>query len=212
MATVTSAATLKKIYTPYTGLPELERQQSGIARAELVYTAKAQTWPTPGSGNDRNLTATCTLDTNSDYGYVLTDAYAFFDGGTSNISMSTVARVQLVFGSLLNGEILYTTMSSRPDRQNGVGTGSTAIGDIAANAYNTTFAGGYNQTFLLDLPKPTPLIYPYNDVGTNSSMLVTFGEEVQNRADIDYTLYFRFLQYDVGQSYNYVLNSPQLTR
>lgn len=209
MATITSAATLEKRYNPYTGLSALERSQSGIARAELVYTGGG-TWPNAGAGNDRVLSATCSLDTTSSYGYLLTDAFAYFDGGSSNLNMSAIARVQIAFGSLATGDLLYTTMSSKPDRQNN--PGNTAIGDIVASSYNSAFDGGYYMTFTLDEPKPTPLIYPYENVGSASQVAFTFGEESQNRPDIDYSLYFRFLQYDVDQSYNYVLNSPQFTR
>jgi hypothetical protein len=209
MATITSAATLTKRYNPYTGLSATERAQSGIARAELVFTAKAQTWANAGAGNERVLTATCSLDTTSSYGYVLTDAFAFFRDD-AYIAMSAVAKVQISLGSLFSGEQVYTTMSAKPDRQDN--TGSTAIGNIQSWAYNSGFDGQFYMSFALDEPKPTLLIYPFDNVDEASQVAFVFGEEVQNRPDISYDLYFRFLQYDVDQTYNYVLNSPQLTR
>ena len=210
MATITSAATLKKRLNPFTGLSELDRARSGIARAELVFTEKAGAWAAPGAGNRRVLTATCSLDTTSAYGYVLTDAFAKFYSSTATIMMSPVAECQISFGSLAAGELLHTYLYAQPDRQDGFG--NTQIGNINANDYNTTFLNNYTMLFGLAEPKPSMVIYPYENVDTASQVLFTFGEEVQDRPELNYSLYFRFLQYDVSQSYNYVINSPQLTR
>ena len=59
--------------------------------------------------------------------------------------------------------------------------------------------------------KPTALLYPYPGVD-NISVVSMFAEQTQQQGAIAYRFYARFLQYDITQGFNYVVQSPRLTR
>jgi hypothetical protein len=212
MALVTTTGSLLRQYNAFTGLSATERSQSGIARAEVVYYNVNDSWPVPGSGNNRIYT-TGNIELPKDFGYVLTDAYCRIDGAAApNISAASVIRM---FPGGILGPQINATLSSISDRQDGAG--STAIGNIAANAYNAIFLGDFAQIHQLE-SKPSAILYPF---GSNSYTSAsnpgtlwnwTIGEELNSGDAYDVSVYFRFLQYDIDQSYNYVIQSPQLTR
>ena len=54
MATIGTTATPDQRYQPYVGLPELQRAQSGIARAEVIFS-DVVAWAGAGAGNDSYL-------------------------------------------------------------------------------------------------------------------------------------------------------------
>ena len=74
MALITTTASLIRQYNAFTGLSALERSQSGIARAELVYYNVNDSWPAPGAGNNR-IYQTGDISLPKDFGYVITDAF-----------------------------------------------------------------------------------------------------------------------------------------
>ena len=51
MALITTNASLLRQYNAFTGLSALERSQSGVARAELIYYGSTD-WDDPGAGNN----------------------------------------------------------------------------------------------------------------------------------------------------------------
>ena len=217
MAVTLTTASLIRQYNAFTGLSATERSQSGIARAEVVYYNVNDNWGTAGAGNER-IYKTGILDLPKDFGYVLTDAYCRIQAnGLVNASAASILR--LFPGGTLGPQI-NLTLESVGDRQNASAT--TAIGTIGANSYNTirpvdTSNDGAMVHKLVD--KPTALLYPF---GSNSytstpnpatSWDWSIGEEYQGSGtSYDVSCYFRFLQYDIDQSYNYVIQSPQLTR
>lgn len=213
MAKIISFVNPEVRYNPFTGIPELERQKSGIPRAEVIFSKRDATWSGPGAGNNRQLLAAMNLDTSSNFGYVLMDCFAGFYDGT-HMNMAATAAVDIFpGGDVFSGDRIPTQMQSEGDRSDSAA--STAIGDIQYPRYNSAFADttqSHCMIFRLVEPKPTGIIYPYEAPGASSLVNVTFGEEILNGADYKYDFYCRFLQYDVSQAYNYVPNTPQLTR
>lgn len=211
MATILTSVTPTQRYTPFTGLSEIQRAQSGIARAEDVRRASG-TWTNPGAGNNRAILFTHALD--PDYGYIVMDCFAKFYRANSNIAMEAVANFQIqTTPGHADNEIIETQMISTGGRQDT--TGTTAIGSVPADQYNTFLpadaAGTGSMTFRLAEPKPTMLIFPFAKTSYPPSINVTFAEAIQ-RSDYNYYFYLRLLQYDISQGYNYVIQTPQLTR
>lgn len=214
MATITTTGSLIRQYNAFTGLSATERSQSGIARAEVVYYNVNDSWPTPGAGNIRAYT-TGVIDLPKDFGYVLTDAFVRLDSaGTTALYVESVANLQIRVGGTL-GPIINTVLVSDASRQDAA---DTAIGSMSASRWNTNFVGSESTITYVLRDKPSALIYPFGS-GTYTSSpnpasqwSFTVGEQVANGQDLDVQTYFRFLQYDIDQSYNYVVQSPQLTR
>lgn len=218
MALVTTTGTLIRQYNAFTGLSAVQRSQSGIARAEVVYYNVNDSWPSPGLGNER-LYQTGNITLPPDFGYVLTDAYLVVkDPGSSRVSAEATAQLRIYPGGILGPQI-NTTLQSDGGRMNNNGAG-TGVGDIDAAAYNTIYpsiSGSDGEVSYYLTSKPTALIYGFNSqsytTGSGDSVFnLAVGEQNQNEPDYQITLYVRFLQYDIDQSYNYVLQSPQLTR
>ena len=215
MALITTNASLLKLYTPFTGMSASERSASGIARAELVYYGDTD-WDAPGSGNER-LWQVPQTTLPEDFGYVLTDAF---------ISVTTDARVELraeaagqmrLFPGGVLGPEINLTLETIPSRQGSAG--NTAIGSIAADLYNAIFPSlrGEKSTMNYQLSKDFKgVIYPFNGQSYSSDPKSTFdvgiAENHANGAASTVRAYIRFLQYDIDQSYNYVIQSPTLTR
>ena len=201
-------------YNPFTGIPELERQKSGIPRAEVIYSKRGATWPAPGGGNNRQLLAACNLDTSSNFGYVLTDCFATIRDNNP-LKLSAIASVAIYpGGNIFSGDRITTTLISDADRSDS--TLANTIGTMPWDEYNSAYVGNGSEIFemiyRLQEPKPTGIIYPYEDPGASSLVNVIFGEEYNGGSQYQYDFYCRFLQYDVSQSYNYVVNTPQLMR
>ena len=214
MALITSFVNPELRYNPFTGIPELERQRSGIPRAEVIYSKRNANWDAAGAGNNRQLIASCSLDTSSNFGYVLMDCFAAIRDNNP-LRLSAVAQVNIYpGGDVFNGDRIVTYLGSEGDRADS--TGSTAIGDLAYRNYNSAFVdtsgNNFEMAYRLLEPKPTGIIYPYESPQASSLVTVVFGEEFINGNAHNYDFYMRFLQFDVSQSYNYVLNTPQLTR
>lgn len=218
MATIVTTGSVIRQYNPFTGLSATERAQSGIARAEVVYYNVNDTWDAAGAGNDRAYQTGLT-DLPKDFGYVLTDCYLKVKRNASaNLILEAAGVMELYPGGILGPQI-NLTLVSYPSRQNTLV--STAIGDIQAREYNSIFPShtGNDVTMLYELAsKPAALLYPF---GSNSytttpnpatSFNLSISEGSPNQAAVDVSLYLRFLQYDIDQSYNYVVQSPQLTR
>lgn len=213
MAIIRTAPTIKTRYTPFTGLSELERQQSGIARAEVVYHINDGTWASPGLGNQRFLDIAMSLD--RDYGYVLTDCTAgFFDNDFIALEAVAEMEIQTTPGNVDN-EIYYFALEAPATRMEN--TITTPIGDIPADEYNSQFPRSLNSAEYVSMTyqlreKPKFLIYPFANSNYPSTVSVRFSESANNGPELDYTFTCRFLQYDISQNYNYVIQSPQLTR
>jgi hypothetical protein len=217
MAIQTTTANLVRQYNAFTGLSAVERSQSGIARAELVYYNVNDTWAAPGVGNNR-IYQTGFVDLPKDFGYVLTDAYCRIQTNNARIRANATSALRIFVGGSLGPQIT-TSLTSDGDRQDQVG--STAIGSIEADKYNALRPiNSSNDAVLIHLcrDKPTSLIYPFQSQSYTttpnpaSQWEWTIAEQYENGAAYDVSVYFRFLQYDIDQSYNYVIQSPQLTR
>ncbi len=74
MALIVTTGSLIQQYNAFTGLSALERSQSGVARAEIVYYNVNDSWAAPGAGNNR-VYQSGVLDLPKDFGYVVTDCY-----------------------------------------------------------------------------------------------------------------------------------------
>jgi len=211
MALVTTSVTPEIRKTPFTGVSETIRERSGIARSEVVHSAYG-TWDATGAGDNRGLIFSWSLD--PDYGYVLMDCSCGFISATELIEMDASAFLQIETATGPGGtqvERQYYGLHSYPSRQDN--SGNTAIGSISAHHYNTqTPAGTINGAMIFNMPvKPTALLYPFPGVNTIDCAVV-FGEQPVQEPSLGYRFYCRFLEYDITQGYNYVVNSPFLTR
>ena len=211
MALVTTTVTPEVRITPFTGISEVQREKSGIARAEVVYSAYG-IWPATGAGDQRSISFLWTLD--PDYGHVLMDSNAAFIKYNAYIDMEATGVMEISTslgpGATQNESqwYQYQNLASRQD-----GTGSTAIGSIAADNYNSMFpvTGGNSIMAFSMLHKPTALLYPFAGVDSIGCVAM-WGEQETEEIAIAYRFYTRFLQYDIVQGYNYVVNSPIMTR
>ena len=217
MALITTTGSFIRQYNAFTGLSALQRSQSGIARAEVAYYNVNDNWPAAGAGNSR-MYQTGQIDLPKDFGYVITDGYVRVSGPTGGIDTETVGALRIFPGGILGPQI-NVDLHAYASRQDSVGV--TPIGDILAASYNTnrpTFSDTGAINYVLT-DKPTALIYPFGSstytTTPNPASVWEFalGEQLTGASqDYDVSCYFRFLQYDIDQSYNYVLQSPQLTR
>ncbi len=217
MALITTTGSLIRLYNAFTGLSATERSQSGIARAELVYYNVNDDWPATGAGDNR-LYQTGQITLPKDFGYVLSDARIVVTSGGSSNNSEAVAQYQLYPGGVLGPQI-NGTLNSNPGRMTIPGT--TAIGSIAAAEYNTIYPSsvGADGQIVYELTnKPDAIIYPFGaqayTSASNPGSVFNFSvsEHATNQAAYTVTVYIRFIQYDIDQSYNYVIQSPQLTR
>ena len=216
MALTTTTATLIRQYNAFTGLSALERSQSGIARAEIVYYNVNDNWP--GAGGNSRLYTSGTIDLPKDYGYVVTDVFVRATSSAQEfIAAEAVGDLDIYVGGALGPQINCQLVSdpSRQDEDGGI-----AIGTIQARKYNSNWPTDNSKaTMTWSLRnKPTALLYPFGS-GTYTStpnpatqFRFSIGEGDLNQGDLAINCYVRFLQYDIDQSYNYVIQSPQLTR
>ena len=126
--------------------------------------------------------------------------------------------VTLFPGGVLGPQININTPSS-PDSQDAAG--NTAVGSIIARSYNVTAPFNSDDAAIIYTlrDKPTGLLYPFGSNSytstPNPSSLFNWqvaDQNVGSSAAYNVSFYARFLQYDIDQSYNYVVQSPQLTR
>lgn len=212
MAAILTSVTPTQRYTPFTGLDELARAASGIARAEDVRRASG-TWTGPGAGNSRVLQFNHALD--PDYGYIVMDCFAKIYATNQNPITEATANFQIqTTPGHADNEIIETQLISDASRQDASGT--TAIGSIPAYTYNAfqpmDAANTGSMTYRLAEPKPSMLIFPFAKTSYPPSITVTFSERYENLGPYEYYFYLRLLQYDISQGYNYVIQTPQLTR
>ena len=211
MALVTTTVTPELRLTPFTGISEVQRERSGIARAEVVYSAYGL-WPATGAGDNRSISFTFTLD--PDYGYTMMDANSAFIAYQSTLKMSATGAMEVITDTgpgASQSESQWYPYVSYADRSND--TGTTATGSVQIRDWNAQYPiTGDNGIMIFNLvQKPTALLYPFP--GINSiSVTSMFSEQADQEIVFAYRFYMRFLQYDITQGYNYVVNSPSLTR
>jgi len=197
--------------TPFTGLAETVREKSGIARAEEVHSSYG-IWPATGAGDNRSISFT--WDLNPDYGYVLMDCNCIFLGAGVKLKMNAVGFMEIGTNTgpgASSKERQYYQLVSYPARTGEAAT--TAIGSLQADHYNSQYpmvtdTGG--MTFNI-VQKPTGLLFPFPGV-SNIAIATVFSEESKQEIAYSYRFFARFLQYDIVQGYNYVPNSPIMTR
>lgn len=205
-------------YQPFTGPSAIERSRSGAARAELVYYVNGGSWPASGAGNDKELDLTITLP--KSYGYVLTDMSAQLTNDSGYVFAQNNALVQVQPDDAATGPGSHWTVLEappfNPPASYGVDTadGSRPGNDMRNSQMIVKDAG---DTLLTKKSynikqKPTFLIYPWKNTSETSSTTISFFDNVDNAPA--YTLQFqaRFLQFDVNQGYDYILQSPVLVR
>lgn len=215
MALITTNASPIVQYTPFTGLSALERSQSGIARAELVYWGNDD-WAAPGAGNIRLFQIPQTT-LPEDFGYVLQDvSVAIVSDGVTLISAEAVGTMRLYPSGVL-GPAIHLNVVNAPGRQDG--GGGTATGSTPNNDNNSVYPSIYGNKSIMNFTLQRDykgVIYPFGGEKYSTTPKSTFdlGLSEQVAAGVGYKVhyYVRFLQYDIDQSYNYVIQSPQLTR
>jgi hypothetical protein len=211
MALVTTTVSPTVTDNPFTGLSETVRERSGIARSEVIYSAYG-TWPASGSGNQRSISFLWSLD--KDYGYVLMESSVAFILNNDYLDMEATGVME-ISSSLGPGASDVASQwypyINHASRQNA--TGNTAIGSIPADNYNSLYPiTGGNGIMVFNLsPKPTSLLYPYSQRNT-IDVVSMFAEDVNDKPILAYRFFCRFLKYDITQGYNYVVNSPIMTR
>ena len=213
MAVITTNGTVIRQYNAFTGLSALERSQSGVARAEVVYYNVNDAWPAPGVGNKR-VYQIPTTSLPKDFGYVLTDVFIKLESVGNNEIPAEAAGLLRIFPGGSLGPQINVEVISNPSRQDASNTTTLSSG----SAYNTTKIGQSGVMVYRLSAKPTPIIYPFGSQTYSSTpnpasqFDIQLAEEVVNGTEYDVTSYIRFLQYDIDQSYNYVIQSPQITR
>ena len=204
MATIATTGSLVRQYNAFTGLSAIERSQSGIARAEVVYYNVNDDWPNPGAGNNR-VYQTGTIDLPKDFGYVLTDAFCRIESSASRIFANATSLLRIYPGGILGPQI-NTTLTSDGDRMDDV---PSAIGDIPADRFNSIRPiNTSNDAALVHnlREKPTALLYPFaSNTYTSTANPATswewsISEQFLNGSAYDVSVYFRFLQYDIARS------------
>jgi hypothetical protein len=211
MALVLTTVTPDLRLTPFTGLSETDRERSGIARAEAVYSSYGL-WPATGVGDSRAISFNVEL--NPDYGYVLMEASAAFIVYAAHNKQEAVGMMEITTDlgpGASQKESQYYPFVNVPARQDAVG--SNAVGSILADNYNSQYpVSGSNSIMIYNLnPKPSALLYPFPGVSTIDIASI-FSESATEEVVKAYRFYLRFLQYDITQGYNYVVQSPSLTR
>ena len=141
-----------------------------------------------------------------------------YASATDQIYTEMTSQMRIYPGGTL-GPQLTLDLVAEPSKQDS--SGGTAVGSMTAGVWNTNYPSLSDRgviTYTLR-NKPTAIIYPFNaqsyTTTANPASLWEWavGEQVLNDTTAyDVTAYFRFLQYDIDQSYNYVIQSPQLTR
>ena len=211
MALVTTTVTPETRITPFTGISETLRERSGIARAEVVYSAYGQ-WPATGSGDNRSISFLWSLD--PDYGYVMMDSNCAFIKSANYIDMEAVGVMEIstdLGPGASQKESQWYQYENLPSRQDQ--DGNTYVGNIPGDNWNSLYpiTGDNSLMAFTMVNKPTALLYPFPGVNTIDCVAM-FGEQLDNQAAIAYRFYTRFLQYDITQGYNYVVSSPVMTR
>jgi hypothetical protein len=208
MALVTTTVSPTVRVTPFTGISEQERERSGIARAEIVYSSDGL-WPATGAGDSRGLLFS--WDLNNDYGHVLMDCNCAFIISGNYFGMQATSFMEIETKTQSDSERQYYPLVNYPARASD--TPSTAIGSLQAQYYNTLFPAGTDVgVMVFNMPdKPTGLLYPFPGVD-RVSCAVAFGEQETEEPQYAFRFFARFLQYDIVQGYNYVVNSPALMR
>ena len=218
MALVITTITPALWYQPFVGPSQLVRQQSGVARAELVYYINGGSWPASGANNDKQLDIDITLP--KSYGYVLTDMTALitYDGGY--VTAQNNAQVQVLPDDAATGPGSFWTYLEAP-----VYNPPAAFGIFGGTGLDHLGQSVNSQMIVKDAPdavltkkvynlndKPTFLIYPWKNVQETSSVTSSFFDNVDNSGAYTFQYQARFLQFDVQQGYDFVLQSPVLTR
>jgi hypothetical protein len=211
MALVTTTVAPTVTLNPFTGISETVRERSGIARAEVIYSAYGL-WPATGAGDQRSISFSFSLD--NDYGHVLMESSAAFIVSATYIKMEATGVMEVSSSLGPGGSDIasqwypYINHSGKQDD-----AGNTAVGSLAADAYNSFYPiTGSNSIMVFNLdPKPNGLLYPFSQLNT-IDVVSMFGEEKLQLPAYAYRFFCRFLQYDVVQGYNYVVNSPIMTR
>lgn len=211
MALVVTTVSPNVRTTPFTGISEVARERSGIARAEVVYSSVG-TWPATGSGDNRVLSFNYSLNPN--FGYVLMDGNAAFIKYGAQNTMEALGLMEITTDlgpGASEKESQWYSWENLGARQDA--SGATAIGSIEARDYNSMYplTGGNSGMVFAIQNKPTALLYPFPGVNTIDVTLM-FGETLHAQAAMAYRFYMRFLEYDIVQGYNYVIQSPGLTR
>ena len=211
MALVTTTVTPEVRVTPFTGISETVRERSGIARAEVVYSAYGN-WPATGVGDNRSISFLFNLNPN--YGYVMMDCNAVFIKASAHMAMEATGVMEIATSTgpgATQNESQWYQFENLPARQDA--SGSTEMKDLQADDYNSIFpiTGGNSAMAFTLVNKPTALLYPFPGID-DLTVVSMFGESATARIIMAYRFYCRFLEYDITQGYNYVVNSPFLTR
>lgn len=217
MALITTNASPIRLYNAFTGLSALERSQSGIARAEVIYYGN-ESWAAPGAGNNRIFQIPQTT-LPKDFGYVVTDFFVNVKTNAVSDAIATEANAAFrVFPGGVLGPQIQMQLQSDPGRMDSAAT--TQIGSLRADQYNASYpVFGERAAIQYTLrDKYTGIIYPFSaqtyTTTSNPGSIFDFclSEQKVNGDEYQVQYCLRFLQYDIDQSYNYVIQSPQLTR
>ncbi len=119
MAIVTTSVSPTVRITPFTGIPEIQRERSGIARAEVVYSSDG-IWDATAAGDNRGLIFTWDLD--PDYGHVLMDCSCVIIVSGAYLDMEASAWMEIETKTSGDSERQYYPLVSYASRMDGAGT------------------------------------------------------------------------------------------
>ena len=205
------------------------REQSGIARASVMASVTNTELTSTSGAVIRSVVVTASLPQN--YAYVITDAFIQI---SADAAADVLARVPaLGFESNWRGLITGSDASSRfnmvcdnivkveNDLQtynDGSASGRISQVFVAHSApWQTAFTGDYNGEEDTYERVYTPISLP-KSVFRGSGGPVTLNLNIANMVDQPFdggvfvNARFNFVQYDIDQAYNYLVNSPSLVR
>lgn len=175
--------------TPYQGAGDLQKQSTGIPRAELNYTISNGVIALSGVGDSQRIVITCELPLS--YAYVLQEVSLCNLTGVDGDNWPD-RGFACIRNNLLNGTDWKSAVDifSRGDFSDAVGGFGKSYICPSNNYVSRLIIPETSANFLMNL----------HNITTNQSAM-TLG-----------AFHCRFLQYDIAQAYTWPVNSPVLTR
>lgn len=191
MATTTTSITPDPIINPFSGRGELGNYRSTAARAQIVFKINQVAVTVAGSGEFQRVVVNMNLPLN--FSYTLADFSARISGVNAD-DWSNVGELTLNDSDGSNRSFLFS--------QEVISTG--VIDEFGSNASKARFycpCGPFLRALMIQQPGlPAPLVFH------------TLSNPVIDGAVGVYSMYARFLVYDVNQTHHVEVNTPLLIR
>ena len=189
------------IIFPWSGLPDQVRDQSRVPRGDVRFLINRELLSKPAAGEDIDLQVFMTLPSN--FAFAVAEVNAQIDATTGNDSNLWDASGQFNFNDgTPPGQIIYRQIAGY------VGVSRTV--DANAGEYGKLTTTGGKRIYSIQDP-PNAILVPQNQSSCISLFRVA-NPTIDDNRNYVFTLFARFLMYDIQQAYNYEPNTPQLVR